>query len=408
MTVPRIAFFTDSFHEVNGVARTSREFVRFARERNYPFFSVHTGPKTCCWTEQNLTTFELKLSWASVRLETDLFLDLLFFRHLSRLHRALQQFRPDLIHVTGPGHCGLWGAMLAHRLNVPLGASWHTNVHEYGAKRLAVWLRRFSANARNLICTLAEKKSLDIILCFYRRARLLFAPNPELVDMLERRTGHPTHLMWRGIDIDLFSPNARNRTDDEFVIGYVGRLSAEKNVRLLVELEKRLIAKGIRHYHFLIVGDGGDREWLASHLQRRRLPGVLLGNDLARAYAGMDVFVFPSKTDTFGNVVLEAMASGVPPVVSTGGGPKYIIRPNVDGFAAFDVEACAESVLALYYDSQLRRQMSENARQRALSFSWNAVFGDVYAKYEEASTSGLLPLPAAGLPGQANASAMRV
>ena len=104
----------------------------------------------------------------------------------------------------------------------------------------------------------------------------------------------------------------------------------------------------------------------------------------------MDVFVFPSKTDTFGNVVLEAMASGVPPVVSMGGGPKYIIRPGIDGYAAPDIETCAQSILALYHDEALRRQMSVNARQRALAFSWEAVFRDVYTKYDDTRASGLL------------------
>lgn len=390
MTVPRVAFFTDSFHEVNGVARTSREFARFARSANYPFFSVHTGPQTTCWTEGNLTTCELKLSWASLRLETDLFFDLLFFRHLPRLQRTLQSFRPHLIHVTGPGHHGLLGAILAQRLRVPLVASWHTNVHEYGAKRLATALRRFPAGPLSAVCAFAENISLDIILWFYRRARLLFAPNPELVKMLFQRTGHPAHLMQRGIDTDLFSPVHRRRTNDEFVIGYVGRLSSEKDVRVLPELEQRLIAAGLSDYRFLIVGDGDERDWLAANLQRRHLPGVLRGEDLARAYAGMDAFIFPSKTDTFGNVILEAMASGVPPIVSTGGGPKYIIRPDIDGYAATDIEACAHSVLALYHDRALRLQMSANARQRALTFSWEGVFGDVYTKYEDALSAGLL------------------
>ena len=392
MTIPRVAFFTDSFHEVNGVARTSREFARFARNADYPFFSVHTGSQTACWTEGNLTTWELKLSWASLRLETDLFFDLLFFRHLPRLQRALQAFRPDLVHVTGPGHHGLLGAILAHRLRVPLVASWHTNVHEYGAKRLDTVLRRLPAGPRSAVCGFAETISLDIILWFYRHARLLFAPNPELVNMLFQRTGHPAYLMQRGIDTDLFSPAHRHRTDDEFVIGYVGRLSSEKDVRILPELERRLIAAGLSDYRFLIVGDGDERDWLAANLKRRHLPGVLRGEDLTRAYASMDVFVFPSKTDTFGNVILEAMASGVPPIVSTGGGPKYIIRPGIDGYATPDTEACAESVLALYHDRALRRQVSANARQRALTFSWEGVFRDVYAKYEDALSSGMLKI----------------
>jgi phosphatidylinositol alpha 1,6-mannosyltransferase len=390
LTIPRVAFFTDSFHEINGVARTSREFARFARNANYPFFSVHTGQRTACWTEEELTTCELKLSWASLRLETDLFFDLLFARHLPRLYHALQRFRPDLIHVTGPGHLGLLGAILAHRLKVPLVASWHTNVHEYCAKRLAMLLRHLPLKAGSAICGFVESLSLDVILWFYRRACLLFAPNPELVNMLLRKTGHPTYLMQRGIDTDLFSPAQRRRADDDFVIGYVGRLSSEKDVRVLAELEQRLTAAATRNYRFLVVGDGDERDWLAANLQRCHLPGVLRGEDLARAYADMDVFLFPSKTDTFGNVVLEAMASGVPSVVSTGGGPKYIIRPGVDGYAEPDMETCAQSVLELCNDPALRRQMSENARQRALSFSWEAVFSGVYAKYDDAFSSGLL------------------
>lgn len=341
MTVPRVAFFTDSFHEVNGVARTSREFARFAHNHNYPFFSVHTGPQTACWTDGNLTTSELKLSRASIRLETDLFFDLLFWRHLPRLYRELQQFRPDLIHVTGPGHCGLLGAILSRRLHVPLAASWHTNIHEYGAKRLLTTLRRFPEKTRQNVGEYVERKSLEIVLWFYRLARVLFAPNPELMKMLERGTGQPTYLMQRGIDISLFSPERRHRSDDEFVIGYVGRLSSEKDVRLMAELERYLIDAGIHNYRFLIIGNGDEREWLASHLLRRDLPGVLIGEDLARAYARMDVFFFPSRTDTFGNVVLEAMASGVPAIVSTGGGPKYIIRHGVDGFAGQDTADCA-------------------------------------------------------------------
>ena len=351
---------------------------------------MHTGPQTACWTEGNLTTYELKLSWASLRLETDLFLDPLYWRHLPRIYRALRQFRPDLVHVTGPGHHGLLGALAARLLRVPLVASWHTNVHEYGAKRLAQLLRRFPASLRHPLCSSLEWFGLNLILWFYRRACLLFAPNPELVHLLLRKTGQPTYLMQRGIDTDLFSPFRRARADDEFVIGYVGRLSSEKDVRSLAELEKRLLAAGMTRYHFLIVGGGEERGWLETHLRHREFTGVLRGEPLARAYANMDVFVFPSKTDTFGNVVLEAMVSGVPPIVSTGGGPKYVIRPGVDGYAEPNMETCVQSILSLYNNPALRYQMSANARQRALSFSWDSVFSGVYARYEEAFSSGAL------------------
>ncbi len=383
MSFPRVAFFTDSFHEVNGVARTSRMFARYALEQSHPFFSVHTGPETRAFNEGSVETHELKHSRWTVPLETDLAFDVPFLRHRVRLLKALRKFKPDLIHVTGPGHCGLLGAMLALQLRVPLVASWHTNVHEFGSRRLSSVFRFLPKGLLRLATGVAEAIFLYIILWFYKFARLLFAPNPELVRMLGSRTGRPTFLMQRGIDIDLFSPARRNRTNGEFVIGYVGRLSPEKNVRLLVEIEGCLIAAGMGNYRFLVVGDGGDREYLAANLRRCDMAGVLLGTELATAYANMDVFVFPSETDTFGNVVLEAMSSGVPAIVSSGGGPKYIIRPGIDGLEAFDSQSFAEGILALNRDADLLRSMSEAARAGAANYSWNSVFHGVYSRYSE-------------------------
>lgn len=383
MSEPRVAFFTDSFLEVNGVARTSREFHRYACEQGYPFFSVHTGPETRSVVTGSVETHELQHSRFLIRLETDLAFDLLFFRHRIKLLRQLKEFRPDLIHVTGPGHMGILGAILAKQLNVPLIASWHTNVHEFGAKRLRKLLRFLPESTRRMASNFLEEITLDSILWFYKIGRILFAPNPELVNMLASRTRRPTYLMQRGIDTTLFSPARRTRTDGEFVIGYVGRLSAEKNVRQLVEIERKLVAQGIGNYRFLVVGDGGDRHWLESHLQRFNMPGILIGEALAEAYANMDVFVFPSETDTFGNVVLEALSSGLPTLVSSGGGPKYIIRQGVDGFEADGVQAYADRILQLYRDPALRGRLSANARSGADRYSWSAVFSAVYDRYRE-------------------------
>jgi phosphatidylinositol alpha 1,6-mannosyltransferase len=228
VTKPRVAFFTDSYHEVNGVALTSREFARFARERGYPFLSIHAGPRTGSWADGPFETLELANSRAVVELDTDLLFDLLFLRHHGRVHRRLEAFRPDIIHVTGPGHCGLLGVMAALRLGIPLAASWHTNLHEFAGRRLSRVLRRWPLGLCRLMTDVAEAVSLFVTTQFYRFARVLFAPNPELVEMLTKRTGRPTHLMLRGIDTDLFAPQHRERRDDAFVIGYVGRLSPEK------------------------------------------------------------------------------------------------------------------------------------------------------------------------------------
>lgn len=241
---------------------------------------------------------------------------------------------------------------------------------------------------RGILSKAAESGSLWIAAQFYKLARLLFAPNPELVDMLVAKTGRSTHLMLRGIDLDLYSPRHRERNDDAFVIGYVGRLSPEKNIRLLARLEDSLRNAGLSNYRFLVVGDGSDRKWLAANMACCELPGILRGEALARAYAGMDLFVFPSETDTFGNVVVEAMASGVPAIVTSAGGPKYLVEPGVSGIVAADSDAFVASILQLARNPRLRSQMSLNARKRALAFSWSSVFESIYRQYDIAFGAG--------------------
>jgi len=378
----RVAFFTDSFHEVNGVALTSREFVRFARRESLPMLSVHAGPRTAVTEEGSVTTFEFHRGLVKWRLEHDLAIDLLLLRYLPKLRRAMAEFQPDLVHITGPSDSGILGAILAHEFGLPLVASWHTNLHEFGARRLARVLRFLPESARSAAAGRFEVQALDWCVWFYGLAKLIFAPNAELVNMLAERTGRPAFLMSRGIDTNLFSPVHRTRLDGDFVIGYVGRLSPEKNVRLLAEIEQSLIRAGMSRYRFLIVGYGSEHGWLSNVMQRATLPGVLRGQDLARAYASMDAFVFPSGTDTFGNVVLEAMASGVPAIVTREGGPKYLIQSGENGELATGAEEFARWVLKWSRSPQNLAEMSARARQTAERYSWDAVWEDVYRRYE--------------------------
>jgi glycosyltransferase involved in cell wall biosynthesis len=186
----------------------------------------------------------------------------------------------------------------------------------------------------------------------------------------------------RGIDTQLFSPAHRTRLDQCFVIGYVGRLSPEKNVRLLAEIEKSLIQARMINYRFLIVGYGSEHQWLSGVMERATLPGILRGEDLARAYASMDAFVFPSSTDTFGNVVLEAMASGVPAIVTREGGPKYLVNAGENGELAGSADEFARCILRWSSAPGRMAQMRMDAREAAERFSWDAVWEDVYRRYE--------------------------
>jgi len=184
------------------------------------------------------------------------------------------------------------------------------------------------------------------------------------------------------VDTNLFSPVKRSRTDGPFTIGYVGRLTPEKNVRLLAELEKGLVKAGVNDFRFVIAGRGSEREWLGQQMQTAEFTGVLKGEALAQAYAEMDLFVFPSRTDTFGNVVLEAQASGVPAIVSDEGGPKFIVRDGVSGVVAKTARGFLNATLSLMSQPELHRQMRETARQLACQTSWESVFEQVYRAYE--------------------------
>ncbi len=149
---------------------------------------------------------------------------------------------------------------------------------------------------------------------------------------------------------------------------------------MLADVYRRLLELGISNIRFLIIGQGAEEQWLRENLPAADLPGVLRGVDLSRAYANMDLFVFPSHTDTFGNVVLEALASGVPAIVTPDGGPRYIVREGETGFVAEDRDFAAAAARVLS-DGALRERMRRAARTYALTASWDAVFESVYQAY---------------------------
>ncbi|HEY2860859.1 MAG TPA: glycosyltransferase [Terracidiphilus sp.] len=382
----RVAYFPDSFHEVNGVAHTSRHFEGFARRHNLPFLCVRAGDREVTFQQDgNVSTLELPRGFLSFALEKDLQFDPAFSRHVPHIEDVLLRFQPDLIHITGPSEVGVHGAALAHALHIPLAASWHTNVHEYAARR-AEWLHHILPRRG---AEVAEQKIEDVSLAiasrFYSVADVLFAPNHELCNMLRQNTGKPCFLMARGVDAQLFHPRRRTRGDaqNEHVLGYVGRLSVEKNVALLATVQHQLECMGITNFRFMIVGHGAEEAWLRERLARAEFTGVLRGEALAAAYADMDLFVFPSHTDTFGNVVLEALASGVPAIVTPQGGPKTIVRDGKTGRVAPD-EEFAKAIAELLADSYRHEEMRIAARAYAETASWDAVFNSVYAGYEHA------------------------
>ncbi len=384
--IPRVALFAETFHETNGAANVLRRLTDYARENNYPFLCVRAGKETRVWTEGNLKILELKRGGLAIKLDTELAYDPFLWRHKSLVRKTLRDFSPDVLHLTGFSDVSQLGFYFAHFWRVPAVASWHTNGHEYAARRVLSKIAWLPAVTKRKLGNLIEKTVLRGSMKMYFLAQVQLAPNEELVAQMREMTNRPSFLMSRGVDTEFLNPSKRQRSNDVFTIGYVGRLQAEKNVRFLAELDAVLQKADLRDYRFLIVGDGNEEKWLRKNLKNARFTGVLRGEELASAFADMDLFVFPSKTDAFGNVVLEAMASGVPGVVMPEGGPKFLVEHGQSGFVARDNLDFCEIVKNALLKPEHLSPIKTAARTTAESYSWTKVFSRVYESYRFAKT----------------------
>ena len=363
---------------------TCQRLTDYAKRMDRPFLVIHASPEPDSWTDGSVEFLTLKRSPVSFKLDQELAYDPLFQRYVRRVRRKLEEFKPDVIHITGMNDVGIVGAYLAWKLQIPLLGSWHTNVHEFAAQRLRRLLRFLPERIVGGISDFAEKHILRGTVLYYKMPKVVLAPNQELIDLVGDRTHRAVRLMARGVDTEKYAPTKRTVNDEIFRLGFVGRLRAEKNVRMLAKIEKSLIDEGRSNFEFLIVGEGNEREFLEKNLKNATFTGFIGGEDLASAYANMDVFVFPSKTDAYGNVIQEAGASGVPSIVTDKGGPKFLVEHDRSGFVAKDEDEFLFYIRKLMDETDKLAEMKAAARERAMSNSWDSVFAGVFEGYEEA------------------------
>ncbi len=371
---------------MNGVAHTSRHFEAFARRRNLPFLCVRAGDRAQTVVEDgNVWTLELPRGFLSFALEKDLRFDPAFLRHIPLIGEVLERFQPDLIHITGPSEVGILGAWLAHHLHLPLAASWHTNRPRVrrAPRRIgscACLPERHSAATGQKIEDLAMAAAAR----FYSIAQVLFAPNPELCALLEQATGRPCHLMPRGVDAELFHPakRTRNLEDRERILGFVGRLSVEKNIALLLEIQQELERMGVENFRFLIVGHGGDEAWLRERLHRARV-------HRRPARAKRSPRPTPTWTSSFSPRIptpsatwcLRLWPAACPPSSLPTAARRHssaTAKPAAS-CPTTDLPPPSPQVLA---DPAQHAAMRHAARAYALTASWDSVFEGIYATYE--------------------------
>ncbi|PRQ08019.1 glycosyltransferase family 4 protein [Enhygromyxa salina] len=300
--------------------------------------------------------------------------------------RALEQFEPDLIHVGSPDLAGEAALDFAAAHGIPAVGSYHSEIARY--------LRFMPVPGVGVLGPLLERGVWAWIRRFYNRCRHVYAPTESMLATLRARGIESELRVWgRGVDPRAFDPARRDISwrrrlgvpDHVPLILFVARLRWEKGLADLAAVLAGLARTPWPH-HSAIAGAGPAREALARRCPDTHFLGELHHRELARAYASADLFLYPSTTETFGNVTLEAMASGVPTVCADATGSTELVVPGETGelFAAGDVRAAVEVVGALLRDPDRRHAMGRAARARAQRFSWARSLAQLDAHWNDA------------------------
>ncbi len=368
-----MALFTGNYNYIkDGVALTLNRLVAFLLKRGIPvLIFAPTGPAPAFESVGELVSvpsFPIPTR-SEYRIATGF---------PKAAQQRLKEFRPTLIHIAVPDVVGYRALKIAERWGIPAVASYHTRYDTY--------LRFYGLGV-------FEKLGQKYLRHFYNRVRRVYPPSQSMADIIRSQGQSQQVEVWaRGVDSELFSPDKRDMAwrrmlgiaDDEVAVSFVGRLVKEKNTGITVRVLNMLRQKGLK-LRPVIVGDGPEMAAMKAALPDAAFVGFLHGDELARAYASSDIFFFPSESETFGNVTLEAMASGLPAVNAISSGSNSLV---VDGDTGFLVSARDEAGLAarietLARDEALRKRMGGAARQRALTFSWDAILSGLVESYRQ-------------------------
>lgn len=369
----RIAIFTDTYTpQVNGVANTVAKLASFLDQNNIPHLvfapagnnsNQPESPNVFSMPGFNFPLYpECKLAYPMYK----------------TMSRRLNEFQPDIIHLVTPFTIGLCGLRLALKSGVTPVASFHTDFPRY--------LDYYGFG-------ILQKLSWQFLRWFHNQCAANFCPSEETLKMLRVNGVRNVGIWGKGVDADLFNPQKysnKARTmyvpDNKFAFLYVGRLAQEKNIEVLFEAYN-MINKSNPEAHLIITGDGP----MYKKLIRGAPPGVTFtgyksGEALAEIYASCDAFVFPSLTETYGLVILEAMASGLPVAAAYAGGIKENLIHNYNGLACLpgDAEDLAAKMKLMLNDRKLHTELARNARQFAEQKSWDSVFRKLISDYEQA------------------------
>jgi glycosyltransferase involved in cell wall biosynthesis len=369
----KIAIFSDTFTpEVNGVALTLKRYTDYLETQgvDYRLFVPDTNtPVPNVPQVERLTSIPFLL-----------YRDLRFtFPNPVQIKHVLNLFRPDLLHIATPFNLGLSGVHFGKKYDIPMIASYHTHFDDY--------LEYYHLS-------LLKKWIWKYMEWFHRSMERVYVPSVSTKEKLLERQIHPDIDIWgRGVNHEMFSPDKKEKDffqkkygiTEKKIILYVGRIAPEKNINVVLDTFHALAEPVKKDTHLVIAGDGPLGEELAGEYHHKiTWTGFLKGEELARAYASSDVFLFPSPTETFGNVVLEALASGLPVIGANAGGVANLIDNGKNGYLcgpknSHDFARKVESVLDNKY---MQQQLSIEARTGAIALSWDKIFSQLFESFD--------------------------
>ncbi|MCA9973657.1 MAG: glycosyltransferase family 1 protein [Anaerolineales bacterium] len=364
----RIALFTETFlPKVDGIVNTLCYLLDYLAAAGHDSILFAPGG------DRERVAATPVIGYAGVRFP--LYPELRLVPPTVPIRAPLAAFRPDVVHVLNPLSLGVAGMWQARRLGAPVVASYHTDIAGFAA--------RWGYDA-------LSSPIWHVLRAIHNQADLTLCPSRATLAELQARGFARLQVWSRGVDTARFHPRRRSAAWRQRLSGgdvaaplllFVSRLSPEKRADWLLP-----VLQALPQARLAIVGDGPARPALEKLFAGTRtvFTGYLHGESLARAYAAADVFVFPAANETLGNVVLEAMASGLPVVAARSGGPLDVMVDGHNGwtFAPDDGEGLVTAVRRLLADPAAARALGQNARQQMEARSWARVFDTLLADYE--------------------------
>jgi glycosyltransferase involved in cell wall biosynthesis len=377
----KVAWFTDRYHGMDGVVVTVKKYLEASFEYNCDMTLVIADKDTENHPKgvkafPAITSFILPM-YNHIELQVPSFL---------KVARWLEEGEFDAVVISTPGPMGFAGMISAKALGLPVAAIYHTDLPRYAHELTG------DGMFAGVVAGLTKG--------FYNLAEQIMVPSQHYAEELGNWGIRPDKisLMKRWVDTRLFSPEKRSNNGyfghkKGIRLLYVGRISKEKNLDVLLQAHSHLSRLG-EEFLIYCVGDGPYRDQLIDKtktLDNFELPGPLYGEDLAKIYASADIFIFPSIKDTFGNVVLEAQASGLPCVVMNQGGPKEIVVHGKSGIVARNETEFISAIKKLMVDRDLRSSMSEAAVFNSYQFDKEKIFMKFWRDVTGENTDGIKP-----------------